>query len=1015
MRRIMTSRVTGGRRLRTWLLLGLALAVTPLTAVVPLGAAEVRAVTSGLYFSEYIEGSSNNKALEIFNGTGASIDLGAAGYSVQMFFNGSASAGLTINLNGTVAFGDVFVLANSAASAAILAEADQTNGSGWFNGDDAIVLRQGSTIVDVIGQIGLDPGSEWGAGLVSTADNTLRRTATVCQGDPIGTDGFVPATEWDGFAIDTFGGLGEYTGCGVDSVARVTSTSPAGGASGVAHDADIAVTFSEPVNVSAASFTISCAASGPHTVALSGGPTSFTLDPDTTFAAGELCTVTVFAANVSDQDASDPPDTLATDRVFSFTTVDAAICGDPATLIHDIQGSGNTSPLNGTSNVAIEGVVVGDFQGPGQFNGFYVQEEDADADPLTSEGIFVFNTSFPVAVGDAVRVRGNVVEFASGSTTLTELTNVSSVLTCQSATTLPAPALPAPTPVVLPVSAVGDLERFEGMLTTFPQTLTATETFTLGRFGEVGLSVGGRLYQPTSVAEPGAPALARQDLNNRSRIVLDDGNGQQNIAPTIHPLGGLSASNTLRSGYTATGVTGILDQRFSLYRIQPTGPVPFGADNPRPSSPEPVGGSLKVASMNVLNYFNGDGLGGGFPTARGAETPFEFGRQEAKLVAALVDIDADVVGLMEIENDASGPTSAIAQLTAALNAEVGADTYSFIDTGLIGTDAIRVAMIYKPASVTPVGDFDTLTSADDPLFIDTLNRPALAQTFSENANGGRLTVVVNHLKSKGSDCNAVADPDAGDGQGNCNITRTNAATALANWLETDPTASGDPDFLIIGDLNSYAEEDPITSLETDGYTNLVAAVQGSNAYSYVFDGQSGYLDHALANASLVPQVTGVTEWHINADEPIALDYNTNFKSPGHVDSLFAPDAFRSSDHDPVIVGMCQAPTLSMSVSPDTLWPPNHKYRTVVAVPTTSSDVVDVALVSATSNEPDAGLGDGDTANDIVIVDDLTVKLRAERSGIGTGRSYTMTWQATNGCGASVTATSTVTVPNSAVR
>jgi hypothetical protein len=183
----------------------------------------------------------------------------------------------------------------------------------------------------------------------------------------------------------------------------------------------------------------------------------------------------------------------------------------------------------------------------------------------------------------------------------------------------------------------------------------------------------------------------------------------------------------------------------------------------------------------------------------------------------------------------------------------------------------------------------------------------------------------------------------------------------------------------------------------------------------VFDGQSGYLDHALANAALVPQVTGATEWHVNADEPIALDYNTNFKTPNHVNTLFAPDAFRSSDHDPVIVGICQAPTLSVSVSPTTLWPPNHKYRTVVATPTASSDVVDVSLLSATSNEPDNGADDGNTTYDVVVVDDLTLKLRAERSGTGTGRTYTMTWEATNACGATVTATATVSVPKSAAR
>ena len=233
---------------------------------------------------------------------------------------------------------------------------------------------------------------------------------------------------------------------------------------------------------------------------------------------------------------------------------------------------------------------------------------------------------------------------------------------------------------------------------------------------------------------------------------------------------------------------------------------------------------------------------------------------------------------MEIENDAA-PNSAIAELTAALNAAVGAGTYAYIDTGVVGTDEIRVALHLQAG----VGD---ARSAPSPCSRRRTTRCSSTRSTvrrwrrrsAENANGQRFTVVVNHLKSKGSDCNAVGDPDTGDGQGNCNVTRTNAATALANWLETDPTGSGDPDFLIIGDLNSYAKEDPIKALEADGYTNLTASFHGPEAYSYVFDGQSGYLDHALANAALAPQVTGVTEWHINADEPIALDYNTNFKS-----------------------------------------------------------------------------------------------------------------------------------------
>ena len=680
-------------------------------------------------------------------------------------------------------------------------------------------------------------------------------------------------------------------------------------------------------------------------------------------------------------------------------------CGDPATPIHSVQGSGLVSPLNGTPNVVIEGVVVGDYQASGQFSGYHVQKEDADADadPATSEGLFVFNASFPVSAGDLVRVGGNVTEFAN----LTGLTSVSSVLICSSNHSVTAAS------VTLPVSSLNDWESFEGMLIHISQDLTATENFTLGRFGEVSLSAGGRLFNPTSVTTPGASAIALQDLNNRRRILLDDGDDQQNIDPTLYPAGGLNAANTLRSGDTVNGLTGVLEQRFGVYRLQPVGAVGFNADNPRPASPNPVGGTLRVASMNVLNYFStidtGPDICGPLMNldCRGADSAFEFTRQRDKIINAILSLDADVIGLMELENNA---TASLQDLVNGLNA-AGAGAYAFINTGTIGSDAIKVGLIYKPVSVTPVGAHAILDSTVDPLFDDAKNRPALAQTFAQNANGQTFTVVVNHLKSKGSACDDVGDPDVGDGQGNCNVTRTNAAVALVNWLATDPTGSGDPDFLIIGDLNSYAMEDPITALANGGYTDLIENFLGAQAYSFVFQGQSGYLDHALSNPSLTPQVMGATEWHVNADEPIALDYNVEFKSPNHVITLYAPDAYRSADHDPVLVGLCQPPTLSVSVLPNMLWPPNHKYNTVTATANASADVSSVTLVSVTSNEPDDGLGDGDTPNDIVIVDDVTVRLRAERSGAGDGRVYTLTYQAANTCGSTTTASATVTVPH----
>jgi VCBS repeat-containing protein len=363
---------------------------------------------------------------------------------------------------------------------------------------------------------------------------------------------------------------------------------------------------------------------------------------------------------------------------------------------------------------------------------------------------------------------------------------------------------------------------------------------------------------------------------------------------------------------------GVLGFDFSLYRIIPTGPADYTAVNPRPGSPDSVGGSLRVAAMNTLNFFvtldaldddssdlPADNVCGGNANldCRGADLsqPTEFTRQRDKLLIALAGLNADVIGLNELEN--TPDVEPLESITSGLPG------YDFIDTGTIGTDAIKVGIIYRPAVVTPVGPFQILDSTDDPRFIDTRSRPALAQTFEVNATGARFTIVVNHLKSKGSACSG--DPDAGDGQGNCNGTRTLAAQALVDWIATDPTDSGDPDFLIMGDLNSYAMEDPITAIKAgadnmagtgDDYTNLISHFHGPYAYSYTFDGQAGYLDHALANATLFSQVTGAAEWHINSDEPDILDYDTSFK-PAAQEALYEVNQYRTSDHDAVVVGL----------------------------------------------------------------------------------------------------------------
>jgi predicted extracellular nuclease len=324
------------------------------------------------------------------------------------------------------------------------------------------------------------------------------------------------------------------------------------------------------------------------------------------------------------------------------------------------------------------------------------------------------------------------------------------------------------------------------------------------------------------------------------------------------------------------------------YRLQPTEAPVFSSENPRTLVPDDVGGNLKVAAFNVLNYFT-------TLRSRGAYTPEEFVRQRDKIFAALAAIDADVVGLIEIENNGD----ALLDLVAGLNDLVGDGTYAAIETGVIGTDAIAVAFIYKPAAVSLVGEFAVL---DDPSFTDPnntgfdRNRPALAQTFMDIDTGGTFTAVVNHLKSKGSECGSGDDDPA---QGSCNLTRTLAAQVLADWLATDPTGSADPDFVILGDLNAYAMEDPILKFEENGFTDLAKVLIGDYAYSYTFDGMVGTLDYSLVNDSLFSQVTGATIWHINTDEPAVIDYGDYYNPAGY----YSPDAYRSSDHDPVLIGL----------------------------------------------------------------------------------------------------------------
>ncbi|MGN7984904.1 ExeM/NucH family extracellular endonuclease [Burkholderia sp. 22313] len=562
-------------------------------------------------------------------------------------------------------------------------------------------------------------------------------------------------------------------------------------------------------------------------------------------------------------------------------------CGGSTTLIADIQGLGAPSPLAG-QNVSIEAVVTADFGGTDGFGGFFVQQADAQRrnQPGVSEGLFVYAPKARAKAGDLVHVTGKVEEKYGQ----TQLTLSGAIAVCANSQTV------RPATLTLPVDNPGAFAAYEGMLVRLPQTLNVTDNYELGRYGSVMLS-NGRLRTPTSVVPP-SQAQTQIDANARNRLILDDGSNKQNPASVPYPAPQLSAANTLRSGDTVRDVEGVLEVRYGAWRVQPlpgaAAPVFDTRANPRTPAParDPKS-NLRVASFNVLNYFNGNGLGGGFddPNNRGAKNYQEFQRQEAKIVSALKALNADVIGLMEIQNNGYGELSAVRQLAAKLGSH-----WRVVDPGAsrLGGDAIAVAMIYDSRAVEPVGRASTLA-------IDDKNRQPLAQSFRRIGGKQALTIAVNHLKSKNCPDAANDDLDQGDGQGCWNPTRTRAAAKLADWLAGTPTGVAGQGTLLIGDFNSYTYEDPIRLLEARGYRNLVSRWIGADAYSYVYNGEAGYLDHALASLPLASHVKAVHEWHINADEPLALQYTLAYKSAEQQKTYYAPDAYRSSDHDPVLI------------------------------------------------------------------------------------------------------------------
>ncbi|WP_404383072.1 ExeM/NucH family extracellular endonuclease [Knoellia locipacati] len=582
--------------------------------------------------------------------------------------------------------------------------------------------------------------------------------------------------------------------------------------------------------------------------------------------------------------------------------------------IAEIQGTGPASPMQG-SQVTTQGVVTAVYP-TGGFNGFYLQTPGTggatDATPGASDGIFVFGTT-AVEVGQCYDVAATVVEFS----TLTELTK---------AAVAPATDCAPVTPTALSTLPVtnADKEQYEGMLVQPQGTYTITNNYGLNQYGQVGLAVGDQpLYTATDVVLPGVAATAYEAENKKKYITLDDGSSWdyiRNETAQDSPLPYLSQAEPMRTGSQVSFAKPvILDYRFQ-WNYQPTSQIvgatdaddPVSTENDRESTAPVVGGNLKLATFNVLNYFpdlgatedtykncpyyadrDGTPVTTNFCEVRGAWTPEAFKDQESKIVTAIKGLGADVISLEEIENSSAisylpgqPRDKALATLVTALNADGG--TWAHVASPTVtptNEDVIRTAFIYRTDRVMPLEASQILL---DGAFANA--RYPLAQKFKALNAGSPFVVIANHFKSKGSGF------DDGTGQGNSNPSRVAQAKALTTWANTQFV---DEAIFLVGDFNAYSKEDPVREIEAAGYTNLAKQFDDGSA-SYQFDGRLGSLDHGFANAKALKMVTGAGVWDINGDESVAMQYS---RRNYNVTDFFTATPFSSSDHDPLLIGL----------------------------------------------------------------------------------------------------------------
>ncbi|MBT1443753.1 extracellular exonuclease ExeM [Shewanella sp. JM162201] len=828
--------------------------VKKLTAVaMAVAAALPLAASAEVMITEYVEGNSNNKAIELYNSGDATVDL--SGYSLVRYKDGATTPTNMVLLDGTsLPAKGIKVVLHPSAAITLPAGTDSMNGELFFNGTDAVALMKDGAIVDVVGAI--PTPKDWGLNV------TIARKASALKANAVFND-----ADWDTSAVDTFSGLGRV--------------------------GDAVVVPPEP--------TFSCAGA--------------TLVP-----------------------------------------------------IYEIQGSGDKSPLvpegkfESETEVTLRGVVSA--RGESLAKGFYLIDVKGDNSPLTSDGIFVFlGEAAPEAIqpGVEVCVQGKVKEYFG----LTQI-DIKADKKFEVGAKGEVPGA-VPFAVTDGETLEQALERFEGMKIVLDagSEMKVSRTFSYdyaGRRNNLMLSHKAPLMKPTQLypaLSEEAIALEKQNRGNEL-FVESDFKAANGVVPFLPDFN--AETGYIRVGDELKGLEGMVSYSFNEYRLVTSNtitPADIVRGNDRTNAPSVASkGDIRVASFNVLNFFNEVAGGDANPTGenRGALTEEEMLLQRTKIVSAITAMDADIVGLMEIANNGFGDKSAIADLVNALNTKQTAENaYKFVeiadadktDGKFFGNDAITVGMLYRASKVSPDGaafvietpeqhapagvlSRDNKGTAEQNPAQDKYQRHSLAQTFK--VKDDKLTVVVNHLKSKGSGCledwvNFDESRDPANLQGKCNAFRVSAAKVIGERLK-----SVEGDLLVIGDLNAYGMEDPVRVLtdydasksnravKTASYTtlggktyeqegsvidkgygliNLNTQVHGADTYSYSYNGELGNLDHALGNDSLAKRVVDIEDWHINSVESNLFEYGKKFT--GSLEK--SENAFSASDHDPVIVAL----------------------------------------------------------------------------------------------------------------